>query len=786
MTTRVMPRRFWFEWKTSVGVHVLRLVGALVVVPALVTYVLLWNQYWAVQQLLVSRQTPPQSNVHEWLLVQHHGSSATTRILLLDPPGGGGTSTDTTSTNTSSGGSTSAKSTALPPPTGVFVPQPPGSSSSLVYCRLQHTEFVGKQQGLEDALATARQLMLLRMPLVDREDNSTNDTTASCWTFRRNTKNEWCGHWHDEQWCRPTGSSSINGDDDDKPMLLGTYYYQKQEDGFVGGAAAAAAVVVQPFDHSFWTSNSGSFLGLFGSSSSSSSNKFRRHAPMKQQRNPRLTPLQQAVWIHPATTLWIGINVILAFIYWNQRVPVAAVAKNYRLMMMMTTTTPGRQQQQSSSYEIWRCLSGATAHFELWHLAVNCLSLSALGQQLENYSGTSSFVVLYTSTAFAFYNVTLMIWTSVIWLGLEWYRMTRRRPQQQRGDEEEQDSESSWTVGFSGVLFAWMVVAALEQQVSCPIFFLPEFCFSAFHIFGLLPFNWGPVVQLVVMQVVLPRVSWTGHLAGIIAGFALHWGLLPSMALQPAVAVPFLYYLYLHLIRRIHDPGAFVWPTSTTAATRWGALDAAEGGEDGPARSTVLHSLVGVRLLQSMPTLLPHGGVLLLSAFAFGPFSCLTISYFGVCLYAHLILRITSQGLLGDERIVIVKRGYIVATVVVIVVDAITLGGWVVLIRLESFHQGGLSLPVWKESLYTLIIMFFRTLVLLTTTVVAATELCHTGERSGIFFCMLNSTVLRPSETIGGRVGRIVPCLSYLGNNDAVSWNSAGPGRRLGGPLRES
>jgi hypothetical protein len=40
-------------------------------------------------------------------------------------------------------------------------------------------------------------------------------------------------------------------------------------------------------------------------------------------------------------------------------------------------------------------------------------------------------------------------------------------------------------VGFSGILFAWMVIATLQtQQKSCPVFFLSDLCFDVYQIGG--------------------------------------------------------------------------------------------------------------------------------------------------------------------------------------------------------------------------------------------------------------------------------------------------------------
>jgi membrane associated rhomboid family serine protease len=221
----------------------------------------------------------------------------------------------------------------------------------------------------------------------------------------------------------------------------------------------------------------------------------------------------------PATCLLIALNVALAYIYWDRTVAPLSVANIYDSMVYFP-------------FEIWRTLTGATAHFEIWHLGLNMMSFYSLGREIEPRV---------SSLVFLLFNISLMVIVTVLWLLLYYFH---------RGNQQR-----SPTVGYSGVIFSWIVVASLEQSRTCPVVFFPSLCFQTYKMGGF-RFNFGPLVQLVVMQVLLPRVSFYGHLAGILAGFLIHWGVLPARLVQPSVLIPCLYCLYLHLFRKVSLKGA--------------------------------------------------------------------------------------------------------------------------------------------------------------------------------------------------------------------------------------
>jgi len=237
--------------------------------------------------------------------------------------------------------------------------------------------------------------------------------------------------------------------------------------------------------------------------------------------------LQQMFQI-PATGLLLACNIGLAFLYWNYRVNPDAVS---------LTDTPMLQQ-----YQYWRGITGTFAHFHWWHLLFNMMSLHNLGQFLEEH--------YYGSINFLLYNLGLVPLTVIIFFGgaqlVYLYRVRASNNGTSNGGAGMLSLSATTVrpsinaVGYSGVLFAWMVVASLEQTKSCPVPFWDDLCFDTWHLTRHIKFNVGPLIQLVIAQFLLPRASFGGHLSGIVAGFMLHWNLIPLEVVQPFVSIPLI------------------------------------------------------------------------------------------------------------------------------------------------------------------------------------------------------------------------------------------------------
>jgi membrane associated rhomboid family serine protease len=322
------------------------------------------------------------------------------------------------------------------------------------------------------------------------------------------------------------------------------------------------------------------------------------------------------IFSKPTTSLLLCLLFALAFLYWNNRVDPSLVSKSYAKIIY--------------EKEYYRAFSGATAHFDALHLGFNSMALYALGEQLEEHT--------IGSIPFLFYNVSLVPITTVIMMAMTHWQM-RRNP----GNSSTLAETSA--VGYSGVLFAWMVVASLEQDApSCPIPLFPDICFNTYSLFGILKVNLGPIIQLFIAQLLLKRASFIGHLAGIVAGFMLHWRLLPLSVVQPATLIPALYCV-LFFSARNHEVEAA--PTD--------AVESSFSNGSLIWKGMILLSGVGIYIGLDW-ALLPS-----------------------LILQAVLFYYVTTHNNGWN--------GVVVSSVVGIITDSMTLGGWIVLFDLFSINN---------------------------------------------------------------------------------------------------
>ena len=224
-------------------------------------------------------------------------------------------------------------------------------------------------------------------------------------------------------------------------------------------------------------------------------------------------PVLDQVLNRPATTLLLCVNLYLAYRYWEARTRPDAVAKVYSRMA-------------GADGELWRAFTGAFAHFEPLHLGFNMMALHALGLELEEARG---------SVGFLLWNVSLVVLTSAAMMAMTWGRIRWAG----RGTARAASLAETSTVGYSGVLFAWAVVAALDRPSNCPVPLLPDLCFRTRGApGGRARFSAAPFVQLALAQLVMPRASLVGHLAGVACGHLLHLGALGLEWACPQVLVP--------------------------------------------------------------------------------------------------------------------------------------------------------------------------------------------------------------------------------------------------------
>jgi membrane associated rhomboid family serine protease len=221
----------------------------------------------------------------------------------------------------------------------------------------------------------------------------------------------------------------------------------------------------------------------------------------------------------------VGLQIFLFVAYWNGQVAPSAVGKLYTNIL--------------HGGEVWRALSGSTAHFDLWHIGLNMSAFYQLSEVLADRFPPFAYLGL---------NLSLMALVTACWVGLQYAWLVFQSRRASGGDSGTTATVSSApTVGYSGVLFALSTMVTLQRSRSCPIPLVESICFPTVSLCGL---RWSvsPFLQLGLVQVILPRVSFWGHLAGILVGYAYTWGLLPAhWTTFPSLVWPALHLSYLIL-----------------------------------------------------------------------------------------------------------------------------------------------------------------------------------------------------------------------------------------------
>ncbi|RYH10050.1 rhomboid family intramembrane serine protease [archaeon] len=215
----------------------------------------------------------------------------------------------------------------------------------------------------------------------------------------------------------------------------------------------------------------------------------------------------------PMNTFILASLIYIAYLLWEYRTEVSAVSFSYESLVQRG--------------EYWRAITASVAHFDLLHLGFNTMALYQF-RMLES---------VYGSLVYGYLSMALLVITMCICVGLYHiliykYNLTNYINQQ--------------AVGYSCVLFAWMVALSVRLETFCPIFLFPSFCLPTYYIpFIHLPVNLGPFVLLVFTSLIMPRASFIGHLSGIIIGYPLAWGMLNF--LTPPFLMSFLCLVYMHI-----------------------------------------------------------------------------------------------------------------------------------------------------------------------------------------------------------------------------------------------
>lgn len=383
-------------------------------------------------------------------------------------------------------------------------------------------------------------------------------------------------------------------------------------------------------------------------------------------KNDAVTPLPPL-----ATYFWIALNVGLFVLYKIQNVDSSTVALNGHIF-----------------HDYGRAITGNLAHFEIWHVGFNMMSAWTLGPTLENpavAAGAVGTIPLFLYTASFLATNTLVV------LGLHHLRTKYCHTTTTQTSSSSVSNPISFPsmVGFSGILFAWSVVATLQTRMqTCPIPILPNLCFDTYRIAGgRLTVSLGPLVQLMFLQLVLPRASFLGHLAGIVVGFMWHWNVLPPLEyLQPCILYPtvwglgkwYNYYCYhQYRVRCIggtdvdghrdnavsHSP----WTTGSNNTLEWSTF-----------RSSTLYSLLKLARNATMVHLAMIVFLFHANSGSSSRNAIWTILNSVVLSQALLIAILTVMIQRTDERRLVgmIGRGLVVMVLVTGITDAMTLGGW--------------------------------------------------------------------------------------------------------------
>ncbi len=154
------------------------------------------------------------------------------------------------------------------------------------------------------------------------------------------------------------------------------------------------------------------------------------------------------------------------------------------------------------THEYYRVFTSALFHANLMHIGMNMLSTTAISSTLENKMGT---IRLFGTIWWA------IILTSTVYLSITYFAYLVF-------------GYDAWmyqhAVGFSGVIFHLSVLESNLQPG-------PRSVFGFFSV----PSSLYPWVLLVVLQVIMPNLSFLGHLAGILTGTLQFHGLLDGLLL---------------------------------------------------------------------------------------------------------------------------------------------------------------------------------------------------------------------------------------------------------------
>ncbi|XP_027699842.1 rhomboid-related protein 4-like [Vombatus ursinus] len=134
----------------------------------------------------------------------------------------------------------------------------------------------------------------------------------------------------------------------------------------------------------------------------------------------------------------------------------------------------------------WLLLLAPVHHENPWHLACNVAGLWLTGRRMEQSVGTGMFLVLVFSAALfaGFLHLALNLVMELLF--------------------QESHYRAGCTLGFSGVLFAMQVMSSSENSLVGDLLLC--------------------LAESLVASYFAPKISFSGHLAGVLVGLAYTWG----------------------------------------------------------------------------------------------------------------------------------------------------------------------------------------------------------------------------------------------------------------------
>lgn len=191
----------------------------------------------------------------------------------------------------------------------------------------------------------------------------------------------------------------------------------------------------------------------------------------------------------------------------------------------------------------YRLLSSSFTHGGIFHIGMNMMSLMQLGPSLEFKFGTLPYL---------FMTLWTIVTNGVLYVSISWLAGALS------GDE-------SWLVhsgvGYSGVLFTLAMLESYHSAVQSR---------SVFGFFSV-PAKVYPWILLALISLLLPNISFLGHLCGILSGLLFVSGTMEALLPSPAF---FLWMEELTCLRWLVHLPAF----SRSSDTPFSAPGANDGG----------------------------------------------------------------------------------------------------------------------------------------------------------------------------------------------------------------